>query len=293
MKMTASLSFCLVSGLDAEIANADVTFSKSTNNKNGFTLSEILVTISIIGGLMGILLPAAQRVRRQANTMVCQSNQRQWGIAFTLDDEPASYLDRFQPWLRVYMDYDRMKNNALRTDANDIYLCPSAKKMGRPVPSLAPEYMNLQAWDGSKSKAWAYKYMGKIFTSSYSVNDMREYVSKRNVGSEERPSEVPILFDCTFRLTGLVESDDPPPQYEDMPRAIPTYKDTRACGICIDRHNGGINMLLMDGSVRKVGLKELWTLEWNGKFNRSGPWTEVGGVRPDDWPEWMSKFKDH
>jgi len=242
---------------------------------------------------MGILLPAAQRVRRQANAMVCQSNQRQWGIAFTLDDEPVSYLDRFQPFLRTYMDYNRMEGNALRTDANDIYLCPSAKKTGSPVPSLAPEYMNLEAWDGSKSRAWAYKYMSRIFTSSYSVNDMREYVQKREMGSEERPSEVPILFDCTFRLTGLAESDDPPPQYDDMPRGIPTYKDTRACGICIDRHYGGTNILFMDGSVRKVGLKELWTLGWNCKFNRTGPWTKAGGVKPNDWPEWMRKFRDY
>jgi len=293
MKRTASLSYFMESGPDAEIDSADFSFGERTNKRNGFTLPEVLVTISIIGGLMGMLLPAVQRVRRQAYTIGCRSNQRQWGIAFTVDDEPASYLDRFQPWLRVYMDYDRIKNNALRTDANDVYLCPSAKKMGRSVPSLAPEYMNLQAWDGSKSKAWAYKFMGQLFISSYSVNDMREYLPKRKTGSEERRSEVPILFDCTFRLTGLQEGDDPPPQYDDMPRAIPTYKDTRACGICIDRHNGGVNILFMDGSVRKVGLKELWTLEWNGDFNKTGPWTKAGGVQPHNWPEWMRKFKDY
>ena len=31
--------------------------------------------------------------------------------------------------------------------------------------------------------------------------------------------------------------------------------------MCINRHHGGINMLFADWSVRKVGLKELWTLE--------------------------------
>jgi len=293
MKRTASLSYFMESGPDAEIDSADFSFGERTNKKNGFTLTEVLVTISVIGLLMGILLPAVQCIRKHANTIGCRSNQRQWGIAFTMDDEPASYLDRFQPWLRVYMDYDRMKNNALRTDANDIYLCPSAKKKGRSVPSLAPEYMNLQAWDGSKSRAWAYKFMGQLFISSYSVNDMREYLPKRKTGSEERRSEVPILFDCTFRLTGLQECDDPPPQYDDMPRAIPTYKDTRACGICIDRHNGGINILFMDSSVRKVDLKELWILQWNEQYNKTGPWTKAGGVQPHDWPHWMRKFKDH
>jgi len=242
---------------------------------------------------MGILLPAAQCVRKQANTIGCRSNQRQWGIAFTMDEEPASYLDRFQPFLRTYVDYDRMDGNALRTDANDVYLCPSAKKLGRPVPSLAPDYLNLEAWDGSKSSAWAYKFMGQLFISSYSVNNMREYILQRKAIPKEKPFEVPILFDCTFRLTGLVESDDPPPQYDDMPRGIPTYKDTRACGICIDRHHGGINILFNDGAVRKVGLKELWTLRWNEQYNKAGPWTKAGGVQSHDWPDWMRQFKDY
>lgn len=275
------------------VLNVEFISGERMKKQNGFTLSELLVTISIIGGLMAILLPSMQRVRNQAKTLTCQSNQRQWGIAFTVDDQQEEYLDRFQPFLKTYVDYNNMDENSLRTDTNDIYLCPSAKRIGRPVPSLAPEYLNLQAWDGSKSNAWAYRFMGQLFISSYSVNTARESRLKKNVIYEERASEVPILFDCTFRLTGLVESDDPPPKYDDMPRGIPTHKDTRACGICIDRHNWGINILFMDGSARKVGLKELWTLSWNGCFNKTGPWTKAGGVQSEDWPEWMRKFKDY
>jgi prepilin-type processing-associated H-X9-DG protein len=62
---------------------------------------------------------------------------------------------------------------------------------------------------------------------------------------------------------------------------------------CINRHNGGINMLFMDGSVRKVGLKELWTLKWSRDFDIAGPWTLAGGVRPEAWPAWMQRFKDY
>jgi prepilin-type N-terminal cleavage/methylation domain-containing protein/prepilin-type processing-associated H-X9-DG protein len=293
MKKAISLVSVLTLGLAEEVANADFTSDKPTNKQNGYTLPELLVTISVIGGLIAILLPSTQRTRKQAKAISCQSNQRQWGIAFTIDDEPIRYLDRFQPFLRTYIYYNKMDGNSLRTDDNDIYLCPSAEKFGKPVPSLAPEYLNLQAWDGSKSRAWAYRFKGRLFTSSYSVNTMRENIARRKVISEEKPSEVPILFDSTFRLTGLAESDDPPPKYDDMPRGIPTYKDTRACGICIDRHNGGINILFMDGSVRKVGLKELWTLMWNDEFNRTGPWTKAGGVQLHDWPEWMRRFKDY
>ena len=63
--------------------------------------------------------------------------------------------------------------------------------------------------------------------------------------------------------------------------------------VCINRHNGYINMLFLDFTVRKVGLKELWMLKWHNRFDISGAWTTIGGVEPGDWPEWMRSFKDY
>jgi prepilin-type processing-associated H-X9-DG protein len=62
---------------------------------------------------------------------------------------------------------------------------------------------------------------------------------------------------------------------------------------CMNRHNGYVNGLFLDGSVRKVGLKELWTLKWYPKFNTRGPWTKAGGAKSEDWPQWMQRFKDY
>jgi len=275
----------------------------------GFTLIELLVVIAIIALLMAILMPALSRVKKQARAVACQSNLKQWGLAFQLfaHDHDGYLMKGYHGVSDNHMENDWVV--ALRpyiggimapsSKAPDIFLCPMAAK------TLHPDDCSL----GTKYSAWgpcivSWSWGETVEMGSYGINywcsnptvdticTLQSAYTWRSPDAKGA-SNAPLLLDCIWHES-FPKHDDEPPLYPDQ------YDPIGSCWIrngmkifCIDRHSGGINGVFLDFSVRRIGLKELWTLKWHRRYDTCGPWTKAGGVQPDDWSRWMRKFRNY
>ncbi len=274
---------------------------ESTQRGRGFTLIELLVVIAIIALLVAILVPTMRRVRNQGRAVVCQSNLRQWGtfIAASVNDNAGCFRDPYNP--ETYKSGWGLWEMSRGQVPEGMFCCPVAAKVDASVwtvsqmgggtflpwhkPTIAMQHQYADGSYGySRHVGWKWNYGqdgGAYDNLLWPTVDVR---------GRDR---IPALLDNGIEHVQYWDSSGPtPPECDALPTVHVREEEWKNTA-CINRHDGGINALFLDWSVRKVGLKELWTLKWHKEYVTTGQWTKAGGVELQDWPKWMRDFKDY
>jgi len=237
------------------------------NERSGFTLIELLVVIAIIALLLAILMPALQRVKRQAEATTCLSNLKQIGVAAELY---AYDYDRFIPrgstgsnpiWFMQFLPYVGQKHNQGDYKSVKIYRCNSFPSTGsglRGVPNkLQTVCYVMNDWTFSGRNDNSGTSIGKPTKLSVFRRPAQTIYMADNEDGDWRPiiesENSPEIIRCDiFIKTHLPDSE--------------SHHINDGRRVARERHNKGCNVLFIDWHSEYVAAEDMTIDMWRDKW---------------------------
>lgn len=190
------------------------------NNRRGFTLIELLVVIAIIAILAAILFPVFARAREKAKQASCQSNLKQIALAVIM------YAG----------DYDAQMPGYTELNPGNSWW----------YTKVAPYVKNTQILQCTTNNIWHNPIMYGPWFGLWS------WTNKISVDDTTHPSTTAFLYEgeCAVynHTSGIVR-----PRHSNCP-ATDAAPSSYAINADYGAHNGGENMMFIDGHVKWYGM---------------------------------------